>query len=150
MSTILYIGDDMTISERYQWAYGFAVLLTSGAYFVWLGIQLMNEPATSVEYVAPLLWTLLASFIVHTFGRGFAAHASRGDHGTDERDRLINQRADALSFFIFSIMAAVPMALGLMGLDAFWMTNALFLAFSLTALAGVGIRAFSYRTGALA
>jgi len=140
----------MTISERYQWAYGFAVLLTSGAYFVWLGIQLAGTSPENIEYVEPLLWTLLASFIVHSFGRGFAAHASRGDAGSDERDRAINQRADALSFFVFSILAAVPFVLGLAGASAFWITNVLFLAFSLTAIVGVGLRAWSYRTGALA
>lgn len=140
----------MTLTERYQWAYGIAVLLTSGAYFVWLGVQLANEPAQSIEYVVPLLWTLLASFIVHTFGRGFAAHASRQDPGTDERDRAVNQRADALSFFVFSALAAVPLILGLAGDDGFWITNTLFLAFSLTAVIGVGLRAWFYRTGALA
>src|SRR6187431_563601 len=98
MLIIFDIGVGMTISERYQWAYGFAVLVTSGAYFVWLGAQVANSPVDSIEYVTPLLWTLLASFIVHSFGRGFAAHASRGDAGSDERDRAINQRADALSF----------------------------------------------------
>lgn len=140
----------MTITERYQWAYGIAVLLTSGAYFVWLGVQLASQPAQSIQYVVPLLWTLVASFIVHTFGRGFAAHASRNDPHTDERDRTIGQRADALSFFVFSALAAAPLILGLAGADAFWITNALFLAFSLTAVIGVGLRVWFYRTGALA
>src|SRR6187402_3987709 len=130
MSTIFDIGVVMTITERYQWAYGFAVLLTSGAYFVWLGLRLAEQPADSIEYVTPLLWTLLASFLVHSFGRGFAAHAARGDSGSDERDRAINQRADALSFFVFSVLAAAPLVLGLMGESAFWITNSLFLAYS--------------------
>jgi hypothetical protein len=140
----------MTATQRYQWAYGFAVLVTSGAYFVWLGVQLASTPAADVEYVRALLWTLLASFIVHTFGRGFAAHASRGDSATDERDRAINRRADAICFLVFSVLAAVPLALGLADVDPFWITNSLFLAFSLTAIVGVGLRGWLYRTGVVA
>jgi hypothetical protein len=140
----------MTVTERYQWAYGIAVALTSGAYFVWLGIQLSDTAATDIDYVSPLLWTLLASFIVHTFGRGFAAHASRGDLTADGRDREVGRRADALSFFVFSILVAGAMALGLFGLDAFWITNALFLAFSLTAVFNVVAKAYYYRRGVVA
>lgn len=139
----------MTLTERYQWAYAFAVAVTSGAYFVWLGMQLSHTAADDIEYVVPLLWTLLASFIVHAFGRGFAAGSARGDNRTDDRDKEVGRRADSLSFIIFSILAAVPMALGLMGFSAFWMTNALFLAFSLTAIANVGLKAVYYRKGVL-
>ena len=139
----------MTLTERYQWAYAFAVAVTSGAYFVWLGVQLTHTPAVDIAYVAPLLWTLLASFIVHSFGRGFAAGASRKDMRVDDRDKDVARRADALSFLIFSVLAAVPMALGLAGASTFWMTNALFFAFSLTAIINVALKAAFYRKGVL-
>jgi hypothetical protein len=116
---------------------------------VWLGVQLTHTAADDIEYVVPLLWTLLASFIVHSFGRGFAAHASRKDMRIDDRDKEVGRRADALSFLIFSILAAVPMALGLAGASTFWMTNSLFLAFSVTAIANVAIKAVYYRKGVL-
>ena len=139
----------MTRTERYQWAYAIAVTLTSGAYFVWLAIQLTHTAADDIEYVVPLLWTLLASFIVNSLGRGFAEFASRTDKRTDDRDKEIGRRADALCFMIFSILAAIPMALGLAGFSTFWMTNTLFLAFSIAAVANVVIRAIYYRKGVL-
>jgi hypothetical protein len=150
MSTIFDIGESMTITERYQWAYAFAVLVTSGAYFTWLGIRLTDTPASDVEFVRPLLWTLGASFLIHTFARGFAAHAARGDSGTDERDRQVSRRADSITYLIFSSLAAIPLALGLADVDTFWITNALFLAFSLAALTGVALRVWLYRKGDLA
>jgi Kef-type K+ transport system membrane component KefB len=149
MLSVFDMEDGMTLTERYQWAYAFAVALTSGAYFVWLGVQLSHTPAEDIEYVVPMLWTLLASFIVHSFGRGFAAGASRKDMRVDDRDKEVGRRADALSFIIFSVLVAVPMALGLAGMSTFWMTNALFLAFSLTAVANVAIKAVYYRRGVL-
>jgi hypothetical protein len=141
--------DGMTLTERYQWAYAFAVAVTSGAYFVWLAAQLTHTPPDDIEYVAPMLWTLLASFIIHSFGRGFAAHASRTDMRVDDRDKEVGRRADALSFLVFSVLAAVPMALGLAGASTFWMTNSLFLAFSLTAIFNVAAKAALYRKGVL-
>jgi hypothetical protein len=149
MLSIFDMEAGMTLTERYQWAYAFAVAVTSGAYFVWLAVQLTHTPADDIEYVAPLLWTLLASFIVHSFGRGFAVHASRADLRVDDRDKEVGRRADALSFLVFSGLAAVPMALGLAGASTFWMTNALFLAFSLTAIFNVATKAAYYRKGVL-
>ena len=73
----------------------------------------------------------------------------RSQRRTDDRDKEIGRRADALCFMIFSILAAIPMALGLAGFSTFWMTNTLFLAFSLAAVANVVIRAIYYRKGVL-
>lgn len=137
----------MTISERYQWAYAFAVAVTSGAYFVWLAVQLGSHPADDIAYVTPLLWTLLASFIVHALGRGIAANASRAESRVDDRDRQVARSADAISFLVFSALAAVPFILGLIGASAFWLTNALFLAFAVTAIVNVLIKAILYRKG---
>lgn len=140
----------MTVTERYQWAYAFAVFVTSGAYFVWAGIQLAHSPASDIDYVKPLLWTLGASFLIHTFARGFATHAAGGDTGTDERDREVSRRADSITYLVFSGLAAVPLALGLADLDTFWITNSLFLAFTLAALIGVTLRVWLYRKGGVA
>jgi len=140
------IRDAMTITERYQWAYGLAVFVTSGAYFGWLGGQLTHIPAGEINCVTPLLWTLLGSVGIHTLGRGFAAHAAQDESRTDERDVHISQRADSLCFLIFSVVAAVPLLLGIASVQPFWITNALFPAFSLTSVVGVGLRVWLYRT----
>lgn len=137
----------MAITEGYQWAYAFAVAVTSGAYFAWLGIQLGSAPADDIEFVKPLLWTLLASFIVHSLGRGIAANAALSESRVDDRDRQVSRSGDAFSFFIFSALAAVPLVLGLAGASAFWLTNALFLAFSVAAIVNVAIKAVLYRKG---
>ena len=140
----------MTITERYQWAYAFAVLVTSGAYFTWLGIQLTHTPASDVSFAWPMVWTLVASFVIHSFARGMADGAGRSDKRTDERDRDVSRRADAISFVLFSSLAAVPLVLGLIDADSFWITNSLFLAFTLAALLGVLLRAWLYRKGGVA
>ncbi len=137
----------MTLAERYQWAYGVAALVTSGVYFGWLALQVAAGPVDEIDYVRALLWTLLASFLVHAVGRGLVRGHPASEERRDERDRDVDLRADALSFYVFSALAAVPLVLGLAGVDPFWTTNALFAAFSLTAVLGVVSRATLYRTG---
>lgn len=136
----------MTLTERYQWAYGSAALLTTLVYVVWLGVQLTHTTATDIQYVKPLLLTLLASFVIHSFGRGAAkGNTAAADAVVDERDREITQRADALTFYVFSGLAAVPLVLGLMGTDPFWITNTLYLAFATAAVFGVVVKTALYR-----
>lgn len=69
------------------------------------------------------------------------------DRVTDARDRDVNRRGDVLTFYVFSALAAIPLALGLMGLDTFWITNALFLAFSITAVFSVAAKLAIYVKG---
>ena len=69
----------MTFEQKTQWAYGFAALVTTLVYVVWLAIQLQDTAAQDVNYVPALLWTLLASFIIHSLGRGMAAGGAATD-----------------------------------------------------------------------
>ncbi len=138
----------MTFEEKTQWAYGFATLVTTVAYFCWLGGQLADEPAAAIGYRSALLWALGASILINAVGAGIArASVPEGADRADVRDREVNRRGDALSFYIFSVLAAVPLVLGLFEAHAFWIVNSLFAAFALTAVAGVVIRAVLYRRG---
>ncbi len=135
----------MTITEGYQRAYGFASFATAAAYFVWLAVQLSHTPPAEINYVPAMLWAIGASFVIHSLGRGSAAHAAKGtDLRTDERDRDVTRRGDALSFYVFSYLAAVPLVLGLLEGDPFWITNSLFAAFAFAAVFGVVVKAILY------
>ncbi len=85
----------MTLAERYLWAYGVAALVTTAVYVAWLAAQLADTPPADVAYVGPLLWTLLASFVVHTVGRAVAAGCRPDEPGRDERDREVDVRGNA-------------------------------------------------------
>src|SRR5690554_2738582 len=137
----------MTFTQKTQVAYGFAALVTTGAYLVWLIIQLQQSAAPDVDYARALLWTLAASFLIHSLGRGMAYGARPKDRITDQRDADVNRRGDALTFYVFSALAAVPLALGIAGLDAFWIVNSLFFAFAISAVFGVAVKLVFYGKG---
>ncbi|MFW2512757.1 hypothetical protein ACNI3K_03165 [Demequina sp. SO4-13] len=138
----------MTFEQKTQWAYGFAALITTAAYVVWLAVQLDSTPAADVDYVPALLWTLGASFLIHSVGRGMASGARPKNQVTDERDREVTRRGDALTFVVFSALAAIPLVLGMLEVDPFWITNALFIAFAIAAVFGVVVKSVLYAKGA--
>jgi uncharacterized membrane protein len=137
----------MTFEQKTQWAYGFAALVTTVVYFVWLAVQLQDTAPEDVNYVPTLLWTLLASFIIHSLGRGMAYGSRPKDRISDERDREVNRRGDALTFYVFSVLAAIPLLLGMFEVDPFWITNALYAAFAIAAVFGVIVKSIIYGRG---
>lgn len=138
----------MTFNEKSQWAYAFAAFTTAAVYFTWLALQLGTTPAAQVEYVTALLWTIGISMVIHSLGTGMArGSVPRGADTSDPRDRDINRRGDAISFYVFSALAAIPLILGLLDVPAFWIVNSLFAAFAFTAVFGVIVKAVLYRRG---
>ncbi len=137
----------MTFALKTQLAYGFAALATTAVYAVWLGMQVAERDPAAIDYVGALLWTLGASMLIHALGGAFVRGRRPQDQVTDARDREIGMRADALTFLVFSILAAIPLVLGMLGAHAFWITNVLFFAFALAAVFGVVARVVLYRRG---
>lgn len=138
----------MTFEEKSQWAYAFAAFTTAAVYFTWLAIQAADQPVARIDYRGALLWTIGASMIVHALGTGFVRESvPKGTDKADPRDRDINRRGDAISFYVFSALAAVPLILGLLEFDTFWIINSLFAAFAFTAVFGVVVKGILYRKG---
>lgn len=137
----------MTFEQKTQWAYGFAALVTAVVYVVWLALKLDTTPAADIDYVPALLWTLGASFVIHSLGRGMAHGSRPKDRVSDERDREVGRRGDALTFYVFSALASVPLVLGMLEVDPFWITNALFVAFATAAVFGVIVKSVLYARG---
>lgn len=138
----------MTFEQKSQWAYAFAAFATATVYFTWLAIQAADQPVAEISYRGALLWTIGASMIIHALGTGFVrGSAPKGTDKADVRDRDIARRADAISFYVFSGLAAVPLMLGLLELDMFWIVNSLFAAFAFTAVFGVILKAAMYKKG---
>ncbi len=79
-------------------------------------------------------------------GRGWVRDRTLpGDDLTDERDRELARRADALTLNVFMGLVAVPLVLGLFGAERLWLVVSLFAAYLLAALVNAVIRLALYR-----
>lgn len=138
----------MTFHEKSQWAYAFAAFVTAAVYFAWLAIQLGDLPAEDINYRGAMLWTIGISMLIHSLGTGMVRGSTpKGQDRPDPRDSDVNRRGDALSFYVFSSLAAIPLVLALAEAPVFWVANVLFAAFAFTAVFGVVVKSVLYRKG---
>jgi hypothetical protein len=138
----------MAFEEKRAWI---MVVVSVCAYAVYLVLILGRAgdvPLAEVSYVAPLLWSIggaIAAAIVLTVAAGIATR--EGGRQKDERDREINRLGEYIgqSFVVIGAVAALLMSLA--ELRHFWIANAIYLAFALSAVLGSVAKIFAYRRG---
>jgi hypothetical protein len=127
----------MTLTEKRAWC---LLAATLGAY-TWYVVTVLNRadggPVQETPYATTLLWSLGAS-IVFNIGAEivFSIFNPRGARTKDERDRTIDRLGDQVgqSFVVIGGVSALFMALA--EWDWFWIANALYLGFALSAVLG--------------
>ncbi|WP_403022030.1 hypothetical protein [Salinibacterium sp. GXW1014] len=138
--------------ERNTWAQMIASLGGGIMYFAIVLPQLATRPIDEIGWIAPMLWTIggaiVVSIAVSILWGIVAGMVNRDDaSASDQRDREIGWLGDRVGQ-AFLVLGGVG-ALALVMLDAhrFWIGNALFLGFLLSALLGGLARLIAYRRG---
>ena len=133
----------MAYEEKSGWI--MAVLATT-AYAVYLVVVLtLPGELTERPYAAPMLWTIggsiVVSILIHIVIGMFSSRVK------DQRDREI-ARTGEISGQAFLVIAAIgALLLALLEADTFWIANAIFLGFVLSAIVGSLARIGFYRVG---
>ncbi len=138
----------MSVSEKRAWI---MVVVASAAYASYLVIILDRSrevPLALVPYAETLLWTvggaIVASILLDIISSLFSPRSAAAK---DQRDREINRLGDYIgqSFLVAGAVAALIMAM--IRFDQFWIANAIYLAFVLSAILGSVAKVFAYRRG---
>jgi len=138
----------MSYEEKGAWIMGVTAV---GSYLVYLAIMLGRMDGVAVHevhYVGLLLWSIGISVIVMIVLLIVVAIASPKDAGkSDQRDKEIYRRGEYIgqSFVVVGGVAALIMAM--IELEHFWIANALYLSFTLSALLGSIAKIMAYRRG---
>ena len=144
--------------EKVAWAYGAAVVVTSGAYFAWLLAQLADRDPHQISWAVPMAIAIAACVvlvIVVTILASIGAAVSttlRGrfqeiDFSSDERDQAIKQLGDRRTLSALSIAVVGALALAMFDVAPFWIGNFLFLVCSVGSLVEVATKIRAYRRG---
>lgn len=138
----------MEFQEKRAWLMALVSVAAYACYLVAVVAGRGSGELSQAPYVAALLWTVGAAIVANVVLQIPLAAASRGDAGTrDERDREIDRFGEHVgqSFLVIGGVGALVLAMA--QAEHFWIANALYLAFVLSAVLGSIARIAAYRGG---
>ncbi|MCR6484578.1 hypothetical protein M8542_17270 [Amycolatopsis sp. OK19-0408] len=136
----------MTHEEKRAWILGIGAIASYAVYLVVVLGRTGGRPLAEVPYVAPLLWTIGVSIVAGIVASILAAVISR-DGESDQRDREIGRFGDHVGHSFVVVGAVAALLLAVIRAPHFWIANAVYLAFTLSAILGSVARIFAYRRG---
>ena len=138
----------MPIGQKRAWAMMIASALAYTVYVV-LVVTNLTDPVADTPYIGPLLWTVGGSVAATVIAEvGFAVSTRREGKAalrTDERDREIDRFGEHVGQAFVVIGALAALVLAMLEWPYFWIANAIYLAFVLSAVLGSAARLAAYR-----
>ncbi|MGX1880623.1 hypothetical protein [Streptomyces sp. NPDC055287] len=138
----------MAFEEKRAWS---MLLVAVAAYVAYLSVVLVrpgDAPLAQTPYVAALLWTvgaaIAANIVLHV---ALAAFSPEDANTKDQRDREIHRFGEHIGQSFVVVGGVAGLVLAMAGQDQFWIANAIYLAFVLSAVLGSTAKIVSYRLG---
>ncbi len=151
MSKFFYMGAGAVVAfeEKRAWIMGVVAIV---GYAVYLALVLGRSgggvPLAEVPYVTPLLWTVGGAIAAAILLNIAVAAAEPGEADVkDQRDKEIGRLGEHAGQSFLAIGAMTALILSMAGADHFWISNALYLGFVLSAVLGSLVKLAAYRTG---
>lgn len=142
----------MVYEERNVWATLIVTVLMVPSYIIVTLQQADGGPLTSVDWLPIMLWAIglsIVAAIVLSILWGIAAglRDPKGATTSDIRDRDIERMGGRVEHSFLVIAGLGVIALCAVGADVFWIANAMFLGFAVSAFIGGVARVIAYRRG---
>ena len=138
----------MAVEEKRAWI---MIVVSVVSYAVYLAVVLGRSgdlPLAQVPYEQVLLWSVGASIgasvLLHV---AVTALSPEDANVTDQRDREIGRFGEHIGQSFVVIGAVTGLVLAMLEAAPFWIANAIYLAFVLSALLGSVTKIVSYRLG---
>lgn len=132
--------------EKSVWNQLVGMLAGMGGYFVVAGGMLARGERAMPAYAALFLVATVLMVIFLVAGHVVAAVASRPE-GRDERDRLIEWRAESRSSWLVAAGVLGAVTAMVLGVENVWIANGLLLSLVLSEALGFVLRLVAYRRG---
>ncbi|MBC7591027.1 MAG: hypothetical protein H7226_08295 [Salinibacterium sp.] len=136
----------MAFEEKTAWVYGLVSLIAYVIYVAIVGtLAAQGTPLPEIDYVPALLWTIGASIVINivaTIAIGVVT-----PRGRDQRDRDIYRFGEHVGNSFVVLGGIVALILALLMIPHFWIANALYLCFMLSAVSGTIAKLVAYRSG---
>lgn len=138
----------MSYEEKGTWLYLVVAITGFTVYAAIVLPQLASAPVDEIDYVPIMLWTIGGAIVASIVGRiliemVFPSESTKGD----VRDREIDHLGERVggSFVVIGALAALVLAM--LQVHWFWIANAVYLCFVLSAILSSITRLVAYRRG---
>lgn len=138
----------MAAEEKRAWV---MLVVAIAGYLTYLGVLLgrpAGVPLAETPYETALLWTvggaIAASIVLHIAVTAFSPEC---ENTKDQRDREIHRFGEYVGQSFVVLGAVAALALAMAGSASFWIANAIYLAFVLSAVLGSVAKLVAYRFG---
>ena len=138
----------MSSEEKTTWVQGILAIVGYPVYLAVVLSRLGAGPIVEVPYVDVMLWIIggsVAAAIVVTIILGILSPKTAGKK--DARDREIYRHGEYIAQSLIVAGALAVMVMAWLEIDWFWIANAVFLAFFLSAILGFIVKVIGYRSG---
>lgn len=139
---------EIAYEEKVAWV---GLIVAVVHYAVYLSVVLtrtVETPMPQTPFADALLWSLGAAVaIMVAMSIVVAVTTRKDDHETDIRDKQITARAEFTSRGFLIAGALAGLVLALLELDPFWIANAIYLGFVLSAVLEAVTKIALYRGG---
>ena len=138
----------MSFEEKNTWIYAVIAVVLPATYFTTTLWQLQHTAVGEIAYVGPMLTTIGAAVVIAIVGHIVVAIASPKDADkSDERDARINRFGEYVGSFVLWTGGLAALGLAMAEFEHFWIANAIFLAFNLSAITTSVVKIVAYRRG---
>lgn len=138
----------MSFEEKGVWVYLLVNVVTYGTYTVIILGRAGDVPLVEVSYVSTMLWTMGVAIVLSMIGRIGVAMAKPAEADKkDARDKDIHRFGEYVGGIILAAGMLVPFVLAMAEAEHFWIANAMYAAFVLSALVSGPVKLVAYRRG---
>jgi hypothetical protein len=142
------MGAGMSFEEKGTWVYLVVTVGTYGAYLAVILGRADGIPLAEVSYVSTMLWTIGIAIGLSIGGHIAVAIAKPSEADKkDVRDKDINRFGEYVGGIVLGIGMVVPFGMALAEVEHFWIANAMYAAFVLSALVSTPVKLVAYRRG---
>ncbi len=138
----------MAFQEKRAWVF-VSVSVIGYVVYALVVLRRVDRDWGDTPYVGAMLWTIGAAIVASiVLGIGVAATTTRDDGPQmDQRDREIARFGEQVGQSFVVIGGVTAMGLAMLEVAYFWIANAVYLAFFLSAVLGSVARIVAYRRG---
>ena len=138
----------MSFGEKGNWLYVVVTAATFAVYVVIVLGRAGDGSLADVTYVSTMLWAIGIGVGLNILGSIAVAISKPSEADkTDERDRSIDRLGEYVGGIVLGIGMIGPLGLALGDADSFWIANAIFAVFVLSALVSSIVKIVGYRRG---